>query len=211
MLEEPTQVERWRQKPRKVEMNQSGAHPRAQKEDLLVRVLGWRGTLLHSDSAVTDRWRFVRTHLQPGSLRTLDAGCGSGGFTMYAAKIGNRALGLSFDEENNKKAIRRAALLRLDSVEFRNVDLRELDCLAEPLGKFDQVMCLECIEHIENDQKLVRDLAALLKPAGILILTAPYKHHKAYYGEAMSSTEDGGHVRWGYTHDELREMLTPAG
>jgi SAM-dependent methyltransferase len=130
---------------------------------------------------------------------------------MYAAKIGNRALGLSFDEENNKKANRRAALLRLENIEFRNADLRDLDCLVPPIGKFDQVMCLECIEHIKNDQKLVRDLAALLKPAGIQILTTPYKHHKAYYGEALSLTEDGGHVRWGYTHDELREMLAESG
>jgi SAM-dependent methyltransferase len=130
---------------------------------------------------------------------------------MYAAKIGNAALGLSFDEENNKKAIRRAALLRLEGVEFLNADLRELDCLVTSIGKFDQIMCLECIEHIQNDRKLVRDLAALLKPAGILILTTPYKHHKAYYGEALSSTEDGGHVRWGYTHDELKELLAESG
>jgi cyclopropane fatty-acyl-phospholipid synthase-like methyltransferase len=130
---------------------------------------------------------------------------------MYAAKIGNRALGLSFDEENNKKAIRRAALLKLESIEFRNADLRELDSLVTSLGEFDQIMCLECIEHIENDQKLVRDLAVLLKPAGILILTTPYKHHKAYYGEAVSLAEDGGHVRWGYTHDELREILAESG
>ena len=130
---------------------------------------------------------------------------------MYAAKIGNRALGLSFDEENNKKASRRAALLRIETIEFRNADLRELDYLVTSIGKFDQIMCLECIEHIENDQKLVRDLAALLKPAGILILTTPYKHHKAYYGETLSLNEDGGHVRWGYTHDELGEMLAHSG
>lgn len=62
----------------------------------------------------------------------------------------------------------------------------------------------DVVNLVKNDQKLVRDLATLLKPGGILILTTPYKHHKAYYGEALSSTEDGGHVRWGYTHDELR-------
>jgi SAM-dependent methyltransferase len=129
--------------------------------------------------------------------------------TPQKSATGSR--GLSFDEENNKKATRRAALLGLRTVEFRNVDLRELDYLLTPIGTFDQIMCLECIEHIENDQKLVRDLAALLNPAGILILTTPYKHHKPYYGEALSSAEDGGHVRWGYTHGELRAMLAESG
>src|SRR5215472_12525885 len=47
------------------------------------------------------------------------------------------------------------------------------------LGRFDQIMCLECIEHIPNDRKLVSDLASLLAPTGVLIISTPYKYHKA--------------------------------
>src|SRR5271165_435270 len=177
--------------------------------DFLVRIIGWRATLL-GDPATTDRWRFLQSHLRPGDLRTLDAGCGSGAFTMYAAHIGNRALGLSFDDGQLQKANRRAKILGLRNVQFQQVDLRELDHFAEHLGRFEQIMCLECIEHISHDRKLITDLAALVEPSGILILTTPYKHHIPNYSETISSTENGGQVRWGYTHEELRKMLVSA-
>jgi len=130
---------------------------------------------------------------------------------MYASKIGNHALGLSFDEAQLEKASRRAAILRLGTAHFQRVDLRELDRFVNVLGRFEQIMCLECIEHIPNDRKLVSDLASLLTPAGTLIISTPYKYHKAYYNEALSPSEDGGHIRWGYTHDELRQMLAGEG
>jgi SAM-dependent methyltransferase len=130
---------------------------------------------------------------------------------MYAAKIGNRALGVSFDEAQLEKASRRAAILRLGTAQFQRVDLRELDRFTDILGRFEQIMCLECIEHIPDDRKLVSDLASLLAPAGVLIISTPYKYHKAYYNEALSPAEDGGHVRWGYTHDELQKMLADEG
>jgi 2-polyprenyl-3-methyl-5-hydroxy-6-metoxy-1,4-benzoquinol methylase len=118
---------------------------------------------------------------------------------MYASKNGNHAVGLSFDEAQLEKASRRAAILRLGTAQFQQVDLRELDRFVNVLGRFEQIMCLECIEHIPNDRKLVCDLASLLTPAGVLIIPTPYKYHKAYYSEALSPSEDGGHFRWGYT------------
>ncbi|MGH7934815.1 MAG: hypothetical protein ACREQN_16860, partial [Candidatus Binataceae bacterium] len=66
-------------------------------ENALVRLLGWRATVLHGDPMTLDRWRWLKRHLRAGRLRTLDAGCGSGAFTMYAAKIGNEAVGITFD------------------------------------------------------------------------------------------------------------------
>lgn len=130
---------------------------------------------------------------------------------MYAAKVGNEAIGLNFDEPPNRGAEYRAKLLGITGVSFRVGDLRQLDKFSETLGLFDQIICTECIEHILDDQKLVNDLAAILKPGGKLFLTAPYKHHKSLVDETMSGKEDGGHVRWGYTHEELRRIFNAAG
>lgn len=179
--------------------------------DALVRVVGWPATILHGDAAVFDRWRWVRDNLAAGPVRTLDAGCGSGAFSLYAARRGNRVLGLSFDRENHDKAVRRAAMLGLTNVEFRVGDLRRLDEFGGELGTFDQIICLETIEHILDDQKLVTDLAARLNPGGRLLLTTPYKHYKPLLGDRLSEVEDGGHVRYGYTRDELEALFTRAG
>src|SRR4051812_41985382 len=72
-------------------------YDRLPMSDLLVRVLGWHATVLHGDPQTYARWTWFRKHLLSGPIRVLDAGCGSGAFTMAAARRGNDALGLSFD------------------------------------------------------------------------------------------------------------------
>jgi 2-polyprenyl-3-methyl-5-hydroxy-6-metoxy-1,4-benzoquinol methylase len=177
----------------------------------LVKLLGWRATILHGDPAVVDRWKWLRRHLAAGPLDTFDAGCGSGAFTLYAASVGNRAVGMSFDEANQRKAEERGRILGLPNARFVAGDLRELGRFPGPLGPFDQVICCETIEHVLDDGRLVADLAALLRPGGRLLVTTPYKHYRPLRGDRVSGVEDGGHVRWGYTHEELRALLSAHG
>jgi SAM-dependent methyltransferase len=177
----------------------------------LVKLIGWPATILQRDPSVFDRWLWLRRHLGRGPQRTLDAGCGSGELTLYAAKVGNQAVGLSFDERLNDIARTRAQLLHIPNAEFITVDLRTLAEISGRIGVFDQIMCFETIEHILNDTKLIADLSRLLKPQGRLLLTTPFKHRKRQPGEGLSEHEDGGHVRWGYTHQELRTLLNSAG
>lgn len=183
-------------------------------KNFLIKLIGFPATIIHGDPAVTDRWFWLKKHLKSGPLRTLDAGCGSGAFTMYASKIGNESLGLSFDERNNKAAEERAQILNISSISFRTGDLRQLDLMQESLGKFDQIICCETIEHILNDQKLIKDFAAILNPGGRVLLTTPYKKYKPLYGDTrtgLSTWEDGGHVRYGYTFDEMSGLMGNAG
>ncbi|MHB8382862.1 MAG: class I SAM-dependent methyltransferase [Candidatus Binataceae bacterium] len=179
--------------------------------DPLLRLLGWRAMFIQGDPMVYDRLRWLRRHLRPGPLRTLDAGCGNGAFTLYAARIGNDAVGISFDTVNNRKAAARATMLGLSGARFVQGDLRQLDSMRAELGSFDQVICLETIEHIMDDHKLARDLCAMLKPGGRLFLSAPNSKCPPMRGDKISAVENGDHVRWGYTHEEMRAILANAG
>lgn len=179
--------------------------------DGLIYLLGWPALLLQQDPPTWDRWLWLRPRLRGGALRTLDAGCGSGAFSIYAAERGNVVLGLSFDEEANLRASRRASMLGVRRVGFRTADLRQLDVLAPELGCFDQIICLETIEHLLDDAGLVNHLSALLRPGGRLYLTTPYAGHRALLGETLSESEDGGHVRWGYTAAQLATLFAGAG
>jgi 2-polyprenyl-3-methyl-5-hydroxy-6-metoxy-1,4-benzoquinol methylase len=96
-------------------------------------------------------------------------------------------------------------------VAFRVVDLRELDRFADGLGQFDQVLCLEVIEHILDDRKLLRDLATVTRPGGRLLLTTPNRDHVPFFGETISDHEDGHHLRVGYSHEEMEALLREAG
>jgi SAM-dependent methyltransferase len=174
--------------------------------DALVRTLGWRALMIQGDPCVYDRYRWVRGRLRPGEGRTLDAGAGNGGFALFAASVGNECVGLSFDEREMRDAERRAILCGIETVAFRVHDLRE-----GPVdGGFDQVICLEVAEHIVDDEKLFRDIAAALRPGGRLLLTTPFAQHRPLRGETLSEAEDGGHVRWGYSEARLRELCDGA-
>jgi SAM-dependent methyltransferase len=150
----------------------------------------------------------LASQLQRGDASTFDAGCGTGAFTMYAAKLGNAAIGLTIDQGSADRAAHRASLLGINSATFLRGDLRELDrnTLFHD-GQFDQIICFEVIEHILDDRKLIADLARLLRPNGRLLLTTPYKYYKPLVGDRLSTWEDGGHVRWGYTFEELRKLM----
>lgn len=180
-------------------------------ENALIRLIGWKAAILHGDPSVYDRWKWLRRCLSPGPLRTFDAGCGNGAFTMYASKIGNKAVGMSFDEGKNQKARFRARILGIDNIQFIRGDLRKLDKMGGELGKFDQIICFETLEHILDDKKLIADLSGLLKPRGRLFLTVPYKHNKGLVGLGLSKDEDGGHIRRGYTHSEIKDIFNKCG
>src|SRR6476646_5828223 len=76
--------------------------------DAIVRILGWRLLLVTGDPCVLDRWLWLRRHLRPGPLRTLDAGAGNGAFSMYAARLGNRVVAASFSADELEQARGRA-------------------------------------------------------------------------------------------------------
>jgi SAM-dependent methyltransferase len=181
--------------------------------DLMLRALGWRSLLIHGDPCVLDRWLWLRTRLHTGPSRTLDAGCGNGAFSIFAARAGNEVLATSFSERELDDARRRTRLLGLEGVEFEVLDLREIDQRRRELGSFDQIICLETIEHLSDDRGLLVSLAGLLRPGGRLLLSTPYEAHHPLYREQRhpSPVEDGSHVRYGYSPEGLRELALSAG
>lgn len=177
--------------------------------DAVVRTLGWRPGMV-ADPVVGDRFRWLRDRIRPG-VRTLDAGCGSGWFALYLASRGNDVTGISFDDRANAAAERRAAMMGYTKTRFVQGDLRELDQFGDGLGTFDEIVCFETIEHIDDDAKLIRDLAARLNPGGRLFLTTPSDDHPTLLLDEMAAQAEGGHVRFGYSLAQLRGLCEAAG
>lgn len=177
----------------------------------LVKLFGWKGAVLNGDPLVFDRWKWLSKKLKTGPVKTLDAGCGSGCFSLYAASQGNRVTGVDFGGPNVHTARTRAKILELNQIEFREHNLKKLGELASEIGLFDQVLSFEVIEHIQDDNHLMADMSSLLKPGGQLILTTPFRDYKRMWGDKLSEQEDGGHVRWGYTHAEMRALMEKNG
>lgn len=185
-------------------------------KSLLAKLFGFPATLIHGDTLVLDRWIWIRKRLPEtrNGETLLDVGCGTGAFSIGSALLGYRALGLSWDERNQRVAGDRAALCKASSAQFEVLDVRNLDSRNDLVAGFDVVLCCENIEHILDDSKLLRDIGRCMKQGGRLLLTTPYLLYRPISASDMgpfSKTEDGWHVRRGYTKVMLEELCVQAG
>lgn len=173
--------------------------------------------LIRGDTLVMDRWRWVAKQLPEtrNGESLLDVGCGTGAFTIGAARRGYRSLGLSWDERNQKVAARRAeACGQADRTKFEIQDVRKLHDRQDLSGMFDVCLCCECAEHILDDRGLFMEMTRCLKPGGRLIFTAPNFYYKAMSAGDLGPfcrEETGWHVRRGYSSAMLKELCRHAG
>lgn len=98
----------------------------------------------------------------PKSARVLDMPCGAGAMTTRLIEAGYSNV-TSADINTDAVSARAAHLVR--------VDLREKTPFAD--GSFDSILCIECIEHLENPFHLLRKLTRILSPGGELVISTP--------------------------------------
>jgi SAM-dependent methyltransferase len=161
------------------------------------------------DVATRKRLRLTR-HFLRGPVVTLDAGCGNGAFSLAAWRKGSAVLGIDVDVEKVKRCevYRDFVGIPADRCRFLVLDVYDAEALDE---RFDQIICFETLEHLLRDADALRSLIAVLKPGGVVHLCTPVGRRALSYGERLSTTEDGGHVRPGYTFEQLETLLHPLG
>jgi 2-polyprenyl-3-methyl-5-hydroxy-6-metoxy-1,4-benzoquinol methylase len=152
----------------------------------------------------------------PEPRTVLDAGGGEGAFSYWLAK--------KFPEWHIVVADNEAATLERGErikagLKLSNLDVRPTD-LRDPGDEkaYDLVLCTDVLEHIEEDDLVVKHLATSLKPGGVLIVTSPsvpQPRHLALvrWRERRIGfhPSDYGHVRDGYSERQLAMLLDHAG
>jgi glycosyltransferase involved in cell wall biosynthesis len=82
-----------------------------------------------------------------------------------------------------------------------------------PDGRFDRVVCVNTLEHLLRPQRevLMADMAAKLKPGGLLILTSDFYFESCWQDPAFLSTglmrSDGEEVFSGFNRADFREWV----
>jgi SAM-dependent methyltransferase len=129
----------------------------------------------------------------------LDMGCGTGGFVLDMLERGQRVRGLDSSEE--MLAMGRRLLTENGFSPDHLVQGQLTEYLNESTDPVTQAVCLDVIEHIEDDERAVGQLHSLLEPGGRLVLTVPAI--PGLYGEKDRKV---GHYRR-YSPAMLRDLF----
>lgn len=133
-----------------------------------------------------------------GSKSVCEIGCGTGSFSSILGGLGFRVYALDLDENAIKLAKR---FNRHPNVVYSSENILE----ARGKKKYDMTVCIEVLEHIEQDEEALERISGLLKSGGILLMTVPI--HEKYRREF---DDRSGHVRR-YEPDDLVRKIKAAG
>jgi SAM-dependent methyltransferase len=139
-------------------------------------------------------WAIVHGDFRPG-MTILDAGCGRGVLQYYLARKGYRVSGCDIDGFRSRKllslqrfghALHLAPKPDLTSRLRRNAHffgvnveyhIEPMQHLTWPDATFDRVCSISVLEHIQppsEQRKAIQELARVLKPGGLMLLTLDY-------------------------------------
>jgi len=100
------------------------------------------------------------------NLKIVDVGCGGGLVCEPLNKLGAQVLGIDFVKKNikiaKKHALKENLKIKYIVNNINNLKLKK---------KYDVILLLEIIEHVENWHKTIRSINKFLNPNGIIILS----------------------------------------
>lgn len=132
-----------------------------------------------------------------GGYKVLEIGCGNGNVLRHLEKTceGQLVVGMDAFDEGLRLARRRNC-----------TRLVRGDANRHPFAsQFDLVGVFDVLEHVPQDERLLDQIRAILRPGGVLLITVPARMSLwSYFDEAS------GHCRR-YEYGELRAKLAKAG
>lgn len=156
--------------------------------------------------------RVVKEHArdleQSGSWKLLDAGSGFGQYDRFILntfdEVQVTAVDVKQDYLQDSRNYFEAKNLS-QRIEFRQMDLLEPEFKQE----YDFVICIDVLEHIEDDRKVIKNLQSVLKPGGYFLMHSPSIYSEEDAGEDDTFVDE--HARAGYAKEDIREKLESAG
>ena len=152
--------------------------------------------------------KYGRAQDQKGEWSLLDAGSGFGQYDRFILSSFKNVEVLSVDVKKDYLADCRNYFSNQISngrIEFREADLLNF----EPDRRFDLAICIDVLEHIEEDVRVMQNLNKSLKQGGVLLIHSPSHYSEEDADEDESFVDE--HARAGYSKEEISEKLVRAG
>src|SRR5699024_2653756 len=143
-----------------------------------------------------------------GSWNMLDAGCGFGQYDRFI---------LSHFKNVNVTSVDVKATYLADCRHYFNEEIENGRIWFEKANllefnkqdKFNFAICIDVLEHIEDDEQVIRNLYQALKPGGYFLMHSP-----SLFSEEDAGDEDsfvGEHARTGYSKKGVQKKIESAG
>jgi SAM-dependent methyltransferase len=164
-----------------------------------------RGAKILDSLAGTQRFnKWMADTVRPWlGTRVLELGSGIGNMTQHLARGRKSYMASDIDAEHMARL--RVRFRGRPNLEIRKCDLCDSADFEPLLGVFDSVVCLNVVEHVEDDLGALRNIFSVLKPGGRAIILVP-QDQKAY----GTLDEVLGHYRR-YSEAQLRARMEKAG
>lgn len=129
----------------------------------------------------------------------LDAGAGGGHYSLNIySKICQKIVAVEYDEINylilqqTLRGLGEKCILYKASITDIPLGSNSVDCIA----------CTQVLEHIKDDKKVIKEFRRVLKSQGYVLITVP---------QPPAPWNEPGHVREGYTMEELKGLFKDEG
>ena len=148
--------------------------------------------------------------LLPLSASVLDAGMGFGQYSWWMAKKNRSwkitAADIKSEQVSDCNAFFSSTGLadRVQAIEADLVKWRSDD-------KYDLILCVDVMEHIEEDRTVFASFCAMTNPGGFLVISTPSDMGGSDVHSENDSSFIGEHVRDGYGREEITGKLSDAG
>ena len=144
----------------------------------------------------------------PERAMILDAGCGLGQYSLWLAKNYPNATIFAADVKQHfiDAGNEHAKAKGYSNLTFGSLDLLNL----EERDRYDFILTVDVMEHIEHDVDLMTRYCRALKPGGMLLIHTPSSKNDSRLVHHDEFLVDE-HVREGYSTQEMMEKLAEAG
>ncbi len=166
----------------------------------------WQLQLVKRSLKKKDKLRILERTLPFRPSRVaLDLGCAQGTLSYFVRRKGGFWVSADADMANLKAA---KEILRKDLVQLSG------EALPFKTQSFDLVLCLDYLEHLEDDDRALEEMARVLKKGGQTILVTPHTGELFLLHKLRSALglklEYFGHKREGYATGQLEAKLRRA-
>ena len=153
----------------------------------------------------------IETMPQNRPIRVLDAGTGFGQYAYFLLDRFPRVEVTAVDVKADYLA--RARAFFDQTPHAGRITFRQLDLTApmEEEDRYDLVLSVDVMEHIEDDRAVFCNVRRVLRPGGYVVVNTPSDAGGSGVTDEADESFIGEHVRDGYPPAELEEKLTTAG